>query len=54
LLRTGVIRVMGGGQLTWNHTTARLINLYGENPLAGEVYLRIYPALMKTHKMGNM
>ncbi|MGZ4042560.1 MAG: hypothetical protein ACXVO9_05120 [Bacteroidia bacterium] len=32
---------------------ARLNILYGQNPVAGEVYLRLYPHLMRMGKMGN-
>ena len=51
LFHAGPVRVMGGGQLSWYHADGRLDNLYGKNPLAGEVYLRVYPALMKMPKM---
>ncbi len=51
LFHAGITRVMGGAQLSWYHADKRLDGLYGKNPLAGEVYLRIYPALMKVHGM---
>ena len=35
-----------GAQLSFNHTTTSLSNLYGSNPIGGEVYLHIYPRLM--------
>jgi len=41
------IRVAAGGQLSWYHADNRLNNLYGKNPYAGEVFLRIYPSLIK-------
>ncbi len=47
LLYIGKIRVAAGGQLSWYNADNRLDNLYGKNPLAGEVFLRIYPSLMK-------
>jgi len=37
--------------LSWYHPDKQLSSLYGKNPLAGEVYLRFYPSLMKMHKM---
>jgi hypothetical protein len=40
------IRMMGGAQLSWYHPDSRLAALYGQNPLAAEVYLRFYPGLM--------
>lgn len=49
LFQAGPVRVMGGGQLSWYHAGPQLDNLYGKNPLAAEVYIRIYPALMKMH-----
>ncbi|HVU96830.1 MAG TPA: hypothetical protein VHE34_16490 [Puia sp.] len=51
LIHSGNVRVMGGGQLSWYHPDKQLSSLYGKNPLAGEVYLRFYPSLMKMHKM---
>ena len=47
LFHIGKIRVAGGGQLSAYHANNRLDNLYGKNPYAGEVFLRIYPSLMK-------
>jgi len=43
----GKIRVAAGGQLSAYHANNRLDNLYGKNPYAGEVFLRIYPSLIK-------
>lgn len=51
LIHSLSIRVMGGGQLSWYHPDKQLSSLYGKNPLAGEVYLRFYPPLMKMPKM---
>jgi len=51
LFHVGVIRVMGGGQLSWYTSSRQLDNLYGKNPLAGEIYLRFYPSLMRMGKM---
>jgi hypothetical protein len=47
LFTLGKIRVAAGAQLTGYHPDSRLNNLYGVNPLSGEVFLRIYPSLMK-------
>lgn len=47
LFSIGKIRVAAGGQLSWYHANSQLDNLYGKNPYAGEVFLRIYPSLMK-------
>jgi hypothetical protein len=47
LLYIGKIRVATGGQLSWYQADNRLNNLYGKNPVAGEVFLRIYPSLMQ-------
>ncbi len=47
LFYIGKIRVAAGGQLSAYHANSQLNNLYGKNPYAGEVFLRIYPSLMK-------
>ena len=36
-----------GSHVTFSSADKKLNNLYGDNPLSLEVYLRIYPALMK-------
>jgi hypothetical protein len=46
LVSIGNIRAAAGGQFTIFSTVKRLDNLYGRNPLALEVYLRLYPNLM--------
>jgi hypothetical protein len=46
ILNIGKTKVALGGQLTFYNPDKRLNNLYGQNPLAGEVYLRIYPRAM--------
>jgi len=46
LLRFGKTRLAGGSQLTFYHADDRLDGLYGKNPMAVEVYLRLYPSLM--------
>ncbi len=47
LLHIGQTRLAGGGQYTIYHADNRLNNLYGKNPMGFEVYLRLYPGLMK-------
>ena len=47
LLNIGQTRLAGGGQLTFYHADERLDALYGHNPMAFEVYLRLYPGRMK-------
>lgn len=46
LFHMGNTNVALGGQFTFYNPDERLSNLYGQNPLAGEVFLRIYPGLM--------
>jgi hypothetical protein len=36
-----------GSHFTFYRNAERLYDLYGKNPSAFEVYIRIYPALMK-------
>ncbi len=47
ILQVGQTRLAGGSQLTFYHAGSRLNSLYGKNPMAVEVYLRIYPGIMK-------
>ncbi|HEX5111434.1 MAG TPA: hypothetical protein VFV79_01195 [Saprospiraceae bacterium] len=42
LFNIGQLIVSGGGQLTFYHADDRLDNLYGKNPMAFEVFLRLY------------
>lgn len=51
LLHIKPVNIAIGGQLSVYHTDSKLDELYGKNPLAGEVFLRIYPALMQMRKM---
>ncbi len=44
-------RVSLGGHMTWFRPDQKLASLYGNNPLGGEIFLRIYPGLMKIPKM---
>jgi hypothetical protein len=50
LFNIGPVRVAGGGQMSLYAADSKLDNLYGKNPMAGEVYLRFYPTLMKMKK----
>ncbi|MDN3657893.1 hypothetical protein QWZ08_19730 [Ferruginibacter paludis] len=47
LLHLGKTKLAGGSQFTLYHADSRLNSLYGKNPMAFEVHLRFYPALMK-------
>jgi len=42
LFKIGQLNIAGGGQLTFYHADERLDKLYGKNPMAFEVYLRLY------------
>jgi hypothetical protein len=48
----GNTKIALGGQLSFYNPDERLNNLYGNNPVAGQVYLRIYPRAMGT-RMGT-
>jgi hypothetical protein len=47
VLRFGQTRLAGGSQFTIYNADKRLNILYGKNPMAIEVYLRLYPSMMK-------
>lgn len=47
LLNIGKTRLAGGSQFTLYSADSRLNSLYGKNPMAFEVYLRLYPSLMR-------
>lgn len=47
LLKIGETRLAGGGQFTFYHADEKLNGLYGKNPMAFELFFRLYPALMK-------
>ncbi|WP_157580419.1 hypothetical protein [Segetibacter koreensis] len=53
LLRPGGSRLAGGGQWTLYHTAERLNSLYGKNPMAEEVYLRLYLGVMRMKMKNN-
>ncbi len=46
LFKIGQTRLAGGSQITFYHADKRLDSLYGKNPMALEVYLRLYPSTM--------
>jgi hypothetical protein len=50
LLNIGRTKLAGGGQFTFYHADQRLNTLYGKNPMAVEVYLRLYPTMMMNRK----
>jgi hypothetical protein len=51
LIQLAKTRLAFGSQYTFYHADKRLNSLYGKAPMAFEVYLRIYPAVMQMHKM---
>jgi len=42
LFKLGQLNIAGGGQLTFYHADGSLDHLYGRNPMAFEVYFRLY------------
>jgi hypothetical protein len=52
LFTIGKTKIALGGQLSFYNPDKRLSNLYGDNPLAGQIYLRIYPRAMG-NRSGN-
>jgi hypothetical protein len=47
ILKFNKFRTAFGGQISLYNTNSTLNNLYGKNPIGGQVFIRIYPALMK-------
>jgi len=47
LLQLGKASIAAGGQYTFYGAATKLNSLYGKYPMAFEIYLRIYPQLMK-------
>lgn len=47
LFNIGKIRVAAGAQWSIYSAPAALNNIYGKNPMSYEVYIRLYPSLMK-------
>jgi hypothetical protein len=50
LFTIGETNLAGGGQFTFYHADERLNSLYGKNPMAFEIYLRLYPSMMMSMK----
>jgi hypothetical protein len=46
LLKIGKAKVAAGSQFSLYHADSRLDDLYGKNPMAFEVFLRLYPGKM--------
>jgi len=51
LLHLQPVNIAIGGQLSVYQADSQLDELYGKTPFSGEVFLRIYPALMRMGKM---
>jgi hypothetical protein len=47
VLKIGNAKVAAGSQFSVYHADKRLANLYGKDPMAFEIFLRLYPAMMK-------
>lgn len=47
VLKIGQTKLAGGSQITFYHADKNLNNLYGRNPMSVEVYLRLYPGMLK-------
>jgi hypothetical protein len=47
IFNMGKTRIALGGHLIFYHADQKLDSLYGRNPLGAEVFIRVYPGLMK-------
>ncbi|WP_315821165.1 hypothetical protein [Paraflavitalea speifideaquila] len=47
MLKVGPVRLATGGHLSFYHADKKLDGLYGKNPIGGQLYIRIYPNLMR-------
>jgi len=47
LLKIGKFVLAGGSQFTFFGTDSRLNSLYGRNPMAIELFIRLFPSLMR-------
>lgn len=47
IIDSKALRVSGGGQLSLYNADKRLDQLYGNNPMAGQLYIRVYPPRMR-------
>jgi len=50
LLKIGQTRMSAGSQITFYAADNKLDPLYGKNPMAVEVYLRLYPSIIMSGK----
>jgi hypothetical protein len=46
IVQIGMLRIAAGAQASLYAADSKLDGLYGNNPMAGQVYLRFYPSLM--------
>jgi hypothetical protein len=46
-IQVGKLNLAAGGQFSLYAASKKLDNLYGKLPMAFEVYIRLYPSLMK-------
>jgi hypothetical protein len=47
ILKLGKLNLAGGGQWSIYKSPSALNNIYGNNPMSFQIYLRLYPELMK-------
>ena len=47
LLKIGKLNLAGGGQWSIYKSPKSLDDIYGKNPMSFQIYLRLYPQLMK-------
>ena len=50
IMKLGPLNLAAGSQLSYYVADNRLNALYGKNPMAGEVFIRIYPRLFEHEK----
>ena len=47
ILKIGKLNLAGGGQWSIYNSPSSLKSIYGKNPMSFQIYLRLYPELMK-------
>jgi hypothetical protein len=47
ILKIGKLNLAGGGQWSIYKSPDELQNIYGKNPMSFQIYLRLYPDMMK-------
>jgi hypothetical protein len=47
LIKIAKLKLQAGSQITFYESSKKLENLYGQHPMAFEIYLRLFPGLMK-------